>query len=243
MANTKELLDKAFDFYGGTKAWDKLSIIHAHVKMGGITWGLKGHAGAVDDVHFTAALHQQQVNYHPLFAEGLRSEFTPGRVALVDGNDNVVEELLDPRDSFKGHTLTTPWTRLQLVYFSSYALWNYLTAPFNFLMPGMLANELEPWQEKGQTWRRLEMIYPDNMARHSKRQVYYFSPQGRIDRLDYWPEVLANAPASQIIGEYKEFSGIKVGTRRGIYGLNEADNSYQTDPVLISIDVVDVRYE
>jgi hypothetical protein len=38
-----------------------------------------------------------------------------------------VEELLQPRESFKGHAVDTPWTRLQLAYFVGYAMWTYLT--------------------------------------------------------------------------------------------------------------------
>ena len=242
MTRTEELLNKAIEFQGGTKLWTKFQSLQAHVKMGGITWQLKGHDGAVDDLQFSASLHQQQARYEGLFAERLRSEFTPGRVVLIDNSNKVIEELLDPRESFKGHTMTTPWSRLQLVYFASYALWNYTTAPFNFLMPGMQAKEIEPWQENGRSWRRLEMTYPDNMARHNKRQVFYFTPEGQLSRFDYWPDVLANAPATQVIEEYKEFSGIRLGTKRRIYGLNEADNSYNTDPVLISIDILDVKF-
>src|SRR5689334_10233503 len=55
----------------------------------------------------------------------------PHRIAVEDDNGAVVEELLDPRASFAGHDLTTPWTRLQRAYFSGYAMWTYVTEPIS----------------------------------------------------------------------------------------------------------------
>ncbi|MDJ1484185.1 hypothetical protein QNI16_27045 [Cytophagaceae bacterium YF14B1] len=243
MANTNELLTKVLKLHGGTDKWNTYQTLKAHVQIGGVTWSIKGQEGVLSDVHFTGQLHEQQASWQPIFEEGFKSEFTPQRVALIDTDGNMADELINPLDSFKGHQIETPWNRLQLVYFSSYATWNYLTTPFNFLQPGIQLNEIEPWQADDETWRRLEVIYPDSIATHSRRQVYYFSEEGYLKRHDYWPRVLGGSSATQIIEGYKEFSGIKTGTKRRIYILNDADNSYQTEPVLVSIDVLDVQFQ
>jgi hypothetical protein len=74
---------------------------------------------------------------------------------VVDTNDGVaVERRDDPRASFAGFEVTTPWDALQVGYFISYACWNYLTAPFLFTYPGVETRELDPWEEDGETWRR-----------------------------------------------------------------------------------------
>ena len=61
---------------------------------------------------------------------------------------DVIEALEQPRASFAGHTLETPWTTLQLAYFVGTAMWTYLTQPFTFALPGFKTTELDPWQEK-----------------------------------------------------------------------------------------------
>ncbi|SDL93731.1 hypothetical protein SAMN05421823_10981 [Catalinimonas alkaloidigena] len=236
------LLDSVIAAYGGIDTWNKYQTLQAHVRIGGVTWGLKGHENALQDVVFTGALHEQNSSWTHVFEPNTRSVFEPGRVALLNERGDVLEELRNPRDSFKGHTLATPWTKLQLVYFSSYATWNYLTAPFHLLQPGFQLTELDPWEENGETFRRLEARYPDTFATHSRRQVYYFDAQGLIRRHDYWPEVLGGSSATQIIEDYQTFAGIKTGTKRRIYILNDADNHYQPEPVLVSIDVLDLRF-
>lgn len=237
------LLNKVIEFHGGPNRWNSYQTLSFNAKMGGLTWSLKGQEGVLSDVYGTVQLHRQSFSWHFVFSERLRSEFAPERVALIGKDNAVVEELQNPRDSFKGHMLTTPWTRLQLIYFSSYATWGYLTAPFHFTMPGIQVKEIEPWTGNNEPWRRLEVHYPDSWAGHSKRQIFYFSPEGFIQRIDYWPEVLGNAPAAHIIEAYGEFNGIKVGTRRRIYSLNEVDNIYQSDPLLISIDIEGLTFE
>ncbi|KOS06122.1 hypothetical protein AM493_08810 [Flavobacterium akiainvivens] len=240
--STQQLVNKVIAAHGGANAAN-YKTLKIHTNIGGVVWPIKGHDGALADVAFTGSLTEQKSSWKNLFQPGYTSTFEPGKVQLLDENGKVLEELINPRESFKGHTVETPWTRAQLVYFSSYATWNYATAPFNFLVLGVEINELEPWNEKGETLSRLEVIYPDGFATHSKRQVFYFDENSLLKRHDYWPVVLGGSSATQIIEDYKEFQGVKTGTKRNIYILNDADNSYQTDPVLVSIDILDVSFE
>lgn len=242
MKNTNELLQLVLDAHGGIAKWQSLQQIKAHVRIGGLTWTIKGHEGVLNDIHFSGKLHEQQASWESIFSPGWRSAFTADRVALLDAAGKLVEELNDPRASFAGHTIETPWSRLQLIYFCSYATWNYLTTPFNLTLPGYQLTEIAPWQQDGETWRRLEVIFPDHIATHSKRQLFYFDAKGQLKRHDYWPEVLGGSSATQIINGYRDFAGIKTGTERKIYILNDADNSYQLEPVLVSIDVLDIQF-
>ena len=240
---TKQLLAKVLSVHGGTEKMNRYQSLNAHIQIGGAMWNLKGHEGALKDVHYKASLKRQKGSWSGVFETNLTSEFLPERVSLLNEKGEVLESLQNPRKSFEGHTVQTPWSKLQLVYFSSYATWNYVTTPFHFLFPGVEINEIEPWIENGQTLRRLEVTYPDDFATHSKRQVYYFDENGYLKRHDYWPEVLGGSSATQIIEDYKEFDGIKMGTKRKIYILNDADNSYSKDPVLVSIDILDAKFE
>jgi hypothetical protein len=76
-----------------------------------------------------------------------------------------------PRQSFNGHTLQTPWTDLQLAYFAGCAMWTYLNFPFLLAWPGVASEELSPWKEDGASWRRLAVHFPDSIATHSSKQT------------------------------------------------------------------------
>jgi len=49
---------------------------------------------------------------------------------------------------------------LHVAYFDSYALWTYLTIPFLYAHPAFVTEELTPWQENGEEWRRLKATFP-----------------------------------------------------------------------------------
>jgi hypothetical protein len=61
--------------------------------------------------------------------------FAPSRVAIETATGAVVQERHDPRASFTGHVMNTPWDPLHLAYFNGYAMWTYLTTPFFMAMP------------------------------------------------------------------------------------------------------------
>ena len=100
----------------------------------------------------------------------------------------MLESLDQPRASFAGHALET-WNTLQLAYFVRTAMWTYLTQPFTFAMPGFETSELGPWEEAGQRWRRLRVIWPSQLATHSTEQTLYFDDADHIARHDYDVEV------------------------------------------------------
>ena len=72
----------------------------------------------------------------------------------------------------------------------SYALWTYLTQPFLYSYPGFETVEIEPWEEDGETWRRLKVIFPGDIASHTREQTSYFGSDGLLRRHDYAVDVL-----------------------------------------------------
>jgi hypothetical protein len=100
------------------------------------------------------------------------------QTAQVEMVSKVIEELLQPRSSSQGHTLETPWSDLQLAYFAGCAMWTYLNTPFLLVRRGVESEELEPWQEAGETWRRLRVRFPADIATHSTEQTLYFRSAG-----------------------------------------------------------------
>jgi hypothetical protein len=129
-----------------------------------------------------------------------RGYFTPNRVWIEDGEGSVIEERSDPRASFAGHVRATQWDQLQRLYFSSYALWNYLTTPFLFAQPGFEVSEIEPHQENGEIWRRLHVKFPSDVPTHCAEQTFFFSGTGLLQRVDYVTDIYGELESRPKLG-------------------------------------------
>ena len=241
MNQEQELVNNVIAAHGGLDKWNQFCQITLHLNIGGATWKLKGHEGVLSDVMFKANLHQQQASYYPIFDMETKSDFTTNRVALEKMDGTLLDELLDPRTSILSH-LTTAWSKLDTVYFGSYAAWNYFTAPFLFTLPGFITNEIESWEENGETWRRLEVIFPENIATHNSRQIFYYDKKYQLKRHDYWADVFGKTPTAHYVFDYKEFSGIWMPTKRRVFS-QDGNNGFKPDPIWIAIDVISADFE
>jgi len=99
---------------------------------------------------------------------------------------------------------------LHVTYFSSYALWSYLTIPFLYAYPGSVSEEIAPWEENGEQWRPLKVTFPDSIAGHTRNQISYFGPDGLLRRHEYTVDVLGNAPGLNYAFDNRTSSGIVV---------------------------------
>jgi hypothetical protein len=232
------LLQLAVHAHGGMTRWRQLSEISAHVSISGTLWGWKGHPQVLADTHVTLDPHRQRISYDPFITDGQRSIFTPGYNAIETRDGRVLAERVDPRAAFAGHTPASPWDELHLAYFSGYSMWNYLTLPFLLTHPSVQVRELDPWSEDGQTWRRLEATFGDNLATHNRVQTFYFDQTGLLRRHDYNPEVLGGAPAANYTDGHKTIGGIIFPTRRRVVPC-EPDGTTLPEPVLVTIDLHD----
>ena len=237
-----ELPELLIASHGDIERWRSLSTLTAQVKAGGALWGLKGQAGVLDSYTATMDIHRQFSIHSPFGGQNFRSVYTPERVALETLQGEAVQERLAPRDSFADHVLATPWDRLHAAYFAGYAMWNYLTEPFVFTGPGFEFEELEPWRESGETWRRLQVTFPERITTHGRVQTYYIDGKGLIRRHDYHPDVLgpSDRPSAHYSWDHKEFDGFLFPTKRAVY-LTDENGQKIAEPVIVSIQLDDIR--
>jgi hypothetical protein len=202
---------------------------------------MKGCGGLLDDVFVTASLREERVSHHPFGAPDRYSVFTPGHVAIEARGGTVVEEMNNPRRSFAGQVLESPWTQLQLAYFVGTAMWTYLTQPFSLLLPGFRTVEIDPYEESGGTWRRLRVTWPDRLATHSTEQTLYFGQDGLLARHDYDVEITGHAPAAHYVSDYVPVHGISVPTRHRVY-IRTPEGKPQSEPLIVSIDISELAF-
>jgi hypothetical protein len=212
-----ELRDLVIEAHGGQTRWKKFRTIESEMSITGMLWARKGWPDALKNVRVTASMEDQELSYRPFTGEGLHSIYRPDEVAIERSDGTQVKSCRNPRATFDGHSAETGWDDLHLAYFSGYAMWNYLTTPFLFLMPGVATEELAPIEENGERRRRLKVTFPDPIATHSPEQVFYIDDNGRIARLDYFAEVTGSVPMAHYTSGYRDFAGIKFPTQRRAY--------------------------
>ena len=184
-----DLLELAVAAHGGADRWNAVRRIHLHLSVTGALFRIKGLPDGMTDMLMSVDAREQAVKIAPYSRSDLRGGYLPNRVWIEDRKGAVVEELEDPRSSFAGHVRETQWNQLQRLYFISYAFWNYLAIPFLLARPGFIATELSRHQEGSDSWRRLEVAFPADVATHCRTQVFYFSDDGLLRRHDYVTDV------------------------------------------------------
>jgi hypothetical protein len=235
-----QLKDLMIEAHGGLARWRQFERVTADLVQGGVLWALKGQPDTLTTTTVTVGLRGEWASHAPFGDRTRRSRFEPGRVALEDTDGRVLQELLEPRASFAGHTLQTPWTELQLAYFAGCAMWTYLNTPFLLAWPGVETEELEPWRTQDGLLRRLAVRFPQEIATHSAVQTLYCDADGLLKRHDYDVEIAGNTPGAHLIENYVDVSGIRFPTRRRIYA-RQPDGSFSDEPLVVSIDLSNIR--
>jgi hypothetical protein len=231
----------AIEAHGGLDRWRQLKSVSARLLVGGVLWGLKGKDGILNDIHVTVDLRKERASHWPFIKPDQHTYFQPDRVAIETSDGEVVEERFNPRESFKGHVLETPWDDLQLAYFAGYAMWTYLNTPFLFALPGVETEEIGPWQKNDEVWRRLKATFPPSIATHSTVQTFYFDWKCLLKRHDYEVDISGGTPAAHYVSELQEISGIMVPTKRRVFG-RQPDGKAVPTLLVVSIDLSEVEF-
>lgn len=211
-----ELLDLAVEAHGGAGRWKALRSIAATFSLEGSLWQAKGKGGVVVGTTARADCHRQYITCEPFIGPSTRSVFDGDGVIIesLDGRD--LQRRESARAAFAGHTRATPWDDLHLAYFTGYAMWNYLITPFLFTWPGFRCEEIAPWQEDGERWRRLKVAFPSHIATHCPEQIFYFDDRGLLRRLDYHAEVAGGVPVAHYVSGHVAVDGIVVPHHRRV---------------------------
>lgn len=232
-----KLIKSSIEAHGGLARWDQIRQISATVTPGGLALLQRGQeAFTKTPTRVTVDTRTQKTIFNPFLAKGKIGIFEPNCTAVESFYGVLLEELKNPRDSFKSEAEGAPWSATQLAYFAGYAMWTYLTLPFSLLRVGVECEEIEPWIEDGETWRALRVTFPASYVTHSTEQVLYFDANGLIRRHDYSVDIANGGTAAHYLYDHQEFDGITFSTRRRIYPRGP-DRQPNKDVVIMSADL------
>jgi hypothetical protein len=246
-----KLLTAVLQAHGGLRNWAETTRITARLSLGGPFWAARGWPDVYAEQTVTIDPHREHITMAPFTGADRISKLEvdpermkPERVTIQTRDGRIIEERLDPRASFplSFDPAGTPWDAIQVAYFTSAAIWNYLTAPFVFTYPGVEASEIEPWSEDGQTWRRLAVIFPKTIANHNANQVFYYDDAFMQRRMDYSPDVTGKAPVAHYTHDPRTFDGFVFPTRRRVY-LHDASGVANQKFAPITLDVASVSVD
>jgi len=231
-----ELLTSALAAHGGLDQWNQLTSIRARLSVTGGLFTAKGTAGQLDGIEMEAQLHEQKVVTY-IAGKKKRWVFQPNSIVIEADSGEKLAEHSYPRRSFRGNEAF--WEEVHLAYFNSYALWNYLTSPFLYASPGFKVEELEMWQENGESWRPLKVTFPAHIATHTKEQIAFFGEDGLLRRLEYSVDVLGGDKGLNYPSQYRVFNGIMLPMKRRVYPA-DAQRQKVKEPVLVAIDLFEI---
>ena len=237
-----DLVADVLEAHGGLRRWKRHQRLTATIVTGGGLWGLKGLVQDSTPRTMRVALHEELASVAPFGKPEWRTAFAAGRVAIETLRGDLVQERMDPRASFAGHAMNSPWDPLQRAYFNGYAMWTYLTTPFFMALPGFEVSEIDPWQEGDEAWRGLRVRFPDHIASHSKEQTFYFGPDLLLRRHDYHVDVAGGFAAAQYLHDIVDVDGLKFPSKRRAYARGP-DLRAIRDLLLVSIDLSEFRFD
>ena len=230
-----ELLDLAVKAHGGLARWNEVTTIKVAASITGAIWYVKGKPDFLKNVIVTAETRQERVTLD-FPDQNKRAIFQPNRVVIESADGILIESRDDPKKSFAGQQIETPWDDIQVAYFAGEALWTYLNTPFLYTHEGFKTEEIAPLKLETETWRRLKVTFPDNVTSHTREQIFCFGQNGLLRRHDYTVDVLGGAPGLNYALDYRNVDGIVFPTKRRVFAY-EGDYQPVKEPLLVAIDM------
>lgn len=237
-----DLLDIAIAGHGGRERWEKINKIKVTALVGGGVWPVKGWPGALANMTLTADAKTPRSEISSFLEPGRTGVFEPNRTTILSPTGEV-DARIDPRESFYGHTLMTPWDAQNVLYFAGYAMWTYLTVPFLFQRPGFSVEEIEPWVDEGEILRRLRVTFPDDIPSHCKVQTFYFDASGILKRHDYSVDIMGGTTSGHFTLEPKTYQDVVFPTKRRVYAIGPDNRPVPDRGAAVTIDIQNVEIE
>ena len=233
-----DLLKIALEAHGGLDRWNKVKSIKIEASITGAIWYVKSKPDYLKNIVMTAdAMTERVVTEFP--GQDKRSIFEPDRIVMEKIDGTLIETRDDPEKSFDGQQRETPWDDIHAAFFSSEALWTYLTIPFLYTYEGFKTEEIASIRVENETWRRLKVAFPDYVNSHTREQISCFGPDGLLRRHDYTVDILGGATGLNYASDYRDVDGIIVPAKRRVYAW-EGDYQIVKEPLLVAIDMGEI---
>lgn len=231
-----ELLELVLEAHGGLERWHKVRRLDARMTLTGYLFELKQHPAGLRAASVQVDTRNPRALLAPFPVHGERGIFENEVVKIQTDGGVIVAQLDRPRNSYEGHQRITPWSDLQLLYFASYLVWNYLTLPFLLGTRTVRCEEVDSHGFGDDTWRVLRATFPEEIPTHCAEQRFYFDSDGMLRRQDFTLEI-ARGRAAQFYFDIREFDGFFFPTRSRVVARDHQDCARQNGPSSVWIEL------
>lgn len=240
-----ELLNRVLDSHCGLHNWSKVLGASLRLSVGGPFWQARGWPEISREQIVTFDAHRRHMTLTPFVGTATTAIFDgddTGAKVLIKDATQVLEEREDPPAAFPPFTETTRWDALSLAYFTGAALWNSFVEPFAFTFAGVGTEEIEPWREGEETWRRLRVTFPSQYPNLNSEQVFYYDSHLLQRRVDYAPDMLGGIPLAHYTFDPQTYEGMVFYTRQTVHP-RDARGTADKDSTLLTIDMDSVSVQ
>ncbi|MBW7973753.1 hypothetical protein [Bradyrhizobium sp. BR 10289] len=233
------LLDDVIDASGGLARWNSLNRFTLHLSVSGTLFSSAGHAREFKDVTAEGSTRTQSIRFTGITGGEHSGCFQPDAITIESLDGAVLRTWPNPSLAFPDASSPALADELHLVFFCGVAIWNYLTIPFLLAHPDVVVEELAPWHEGTETWRRMRAQFPPHLITLAPEQTFYFDANALQRRTDH---DLFGMKVTHHSWAHDSFSGIVVPTLRRVQTL-QPDGNAIAKPVLMDVEIFDAVFE
>lgn len=233
------LLDDVIDSSGGTALWKKLSRFTLHLSIGGTLFAESGHHDYFKDVIGEGSLKVESVRFTGIARGERYASFRPDVVTIETLDGKPLGTWSDPGRAFLHTNMQALTNELNLIFFCGVTVWNYIATPLLLVHPNVIVEELPPWRDGGETWRRLRAQFPPSLITLASEQVFYFDERAFQRRNDH---DLLGMKVAHHSWAHQKFGGIVMPTLRRTQ-IRKLDGTVSAKPVLIDVEIFDASFD
>ena len=234
------LLDEVIEAGGGLTRWSGLNRFALQLSIGGSLLSRADPSVRFKEIAGQGCLRNPLVRLTGITGVGQSGVYRPDCVTIESPDGDVIRTWRDPHKSLLHDEKEIPFDDITyLVFLSGYCTWNYLTLPFTLAGPDVKVEELPPWRDRDQLWRRLRAAFPPSAVTQAHTQTFYFDEARLLRRTDH---TLFGSKVADYSWAHQEFGGIVVPTLRRTRAL-AADDTDIARLSLIEVEIFDASFE
>ncbi|MCC8953266.1 hypothetical protein H8B02_07245 [Bradyrhizobium sp. Pear77] len=233
------LLDEAIEASGGLAHWTGLKRFSLQLSIQGALLSRAGHAKRFKNIVAEGSTRSQLVRFSGFAEPGESGLYQPDSVTIEDASGNVLRTWREPHRALRDQAESTTWDELHFIFLCGFSVWNYLMTPFILSHPDTTVEELPPWQEANQLWRRLKVTFPPGVTTHSPVQTFYFDASGLQRRVDH---ALLDTQVAHYSWAHQAFGRVVIPTLRRSLAL-KTDGTVVRSPALLEVEIFDATFD